>query len=478
MSHSKLTPPSCDTWVALGDSTADGSVILAKNSDRPPMEAQPLVQFPRMDHGQKDTVKCTYLEIPQAPVTYAHIGSRIWWTFGYEHGMNEHGVAIGNEAVWSREPAEPKPGLLGMDLIRLGLERGRSAYEAMHVMIDLLQRHGQGGEAEMAGEWGDARNENSFIIADTTEAWVLETAGRYWVAKRLTSGVYSISNVYSIENEWDEAHPDLVQHAIDAGWTRTRAGFNFARDYGDYWRSGSNDPGLMQVRRNATLRCLQVDRGSVTPSSMMRICRHHHEGTMLDPHWGAADSFWPMPCMHDSTRAPFHTAASMVAHLRGSFPAQLRQVYFASFSNPCVNVFQPFYLHGATVPTSYGVGTSKYSADSPWWAANRVKLMCHLNFLALQPRVREVFDRIEAWIGQQQRIAESEVLALLRRGHERQANDVLARLVSGNLVGVAAAYEQVALALTDLLAREGTRYLHMDYLRDWTAKAGVPLPVS
>ena len=62
-------PQSCDTWVAMQDATADGSVILAKNSDRPPMEAQPLVQVPRASHAAGEKVKCTYIEIPQAPVT-------------------------------------------------------------------------------------------------------------------------------------------------------------------------------------------------------------------------------------------------------------------------------------------------------------------------------------------------------------------------------------------------------------------------
>ena len=90
-----LWPQSCDTWVALQDATADGSVILAKNSDRPPMEAQPLVHVPQAEHGSGTKVKCTYIEIPQVPVTYEHLGSKIWWAFGYEHGMNEHGVAIG-----------------------------------------------------------------------------------------------------------------------------------------------------------------------------------------------------------------------------------------------------------------------------------------------------------------------------------------------------------------------------------------------
>ncbi len=70
------TSVSCDTWVALPDATSDGSVILAKNSDRPSMEAQVLVHMPRANHPAGQKVKCTYIEIPQVPVTYEHIGSK------------------------------------------------------------------------------------------------------------------------------------------------------------------------------------------------------------------------------------------------------------------------------------------------------------------------------------------------------------------------------------------------------------------
>ena len=185
----------CDTWVALPDATADHSVVLAKNSDRPPMEAQPLVQFPHQRHAAGETVKCTYIEIPQVAETYEHIGSKIWWIFGYEHGMNEYGVAIGNEGEMSKEPMQWVGGLLGMDLVRLGLERGKTAYEAMHVMIDLLEQYGQGGNCQHEGEWGKSTYHNSFMLADPREAWVLETAGKYWVAKRIRNGVYSISNI-------------------------------------------------------------------------------------------------------------------------------------------------------------------------------------------------------------------------------------------------------------------------------------------
>ncbi|MFV1992111.1 MAG: C69 family dipeptidase, partial [Acidimicrobiales bacterium] len=352
---------SCDTWVALHDATADGSVILAKNSDRPSMEAQPLVQFARLEHPPGDVLECTYLKIPQTTVTYAHIGSKIWWTFGYEHGMNEHGVAIGNEAVWSKEPYE-ETGLLGMDLLRLGLERGETAYAAMHVIIELLAKYGQGGACERPGEWGEAAYHNSFLIADPKEAWVLETAGRYWAARRITKGVYSISNIYTIESSWDEAHPRLVDHAIEQGWCMSKGEFNFARHYGDYWRENAPNPGAMQIRRNATLACLKRDIGRISPKSMMQINRNHLEDTVVAPRWSAAEPFWATPCAHDLPRVKYRTVASMVAHLRHEQPPLLRQVYWAGFSNPCCSVFQPFYLGGPAVPKNYSLGTSTYSA--------------------------------------------------------------------------------------------------------------------
>ena len=466
----------CDTWVAVRDATADHSVILCKNSDRPPMEAQPLVQFPRQQHDPGERVKCTYIEIPQVAVTYEHIGSKIWWAFGYEHGMNEYGVAIGNEAVFSKEPVQWGDGLLGMDLLRLGLERGKTAYEAMHVMIELLEKYGQSGDCERPGEWGKANYHNSFIIADPDEAWVLETAGRYWAAKAIKHGVYSISNVYSIERDWDEAHPKLVQHAIDMGWTKSATDFNFARDYGDYWRADSKNAGNMQIRRNMTLACLLRDFSHVTPASMMQISRSHLEGTVAEPRWGAAETFWPTPCMHDNSHSPYHTAASLVAHLRADMPPLLRQVYWASFSNPCCNVFKPFYMHGPTLPNSYAAGSSTYAGDAPWWWANRVKLLCDLNYSALAPTVRGVFGQTERWEMDRQATVEAEALREIKAGNEAGAVKMLQEFVNENCERVGKEYRMLNEILPTTLKTVGIEYVFEDYLKAWTSQKGVPLP--
>ncbi|MGA2987642.1 MAG: C69 family dipeptidase [Terriglobia bacterium] len=474
---SQISALGCDTWVALPDATADHSVILAKNSDRPPMEAQVLVQFPHQRHAPGEMVKCTYIEIPQVPETYEHIGSKLWWAFGYEQGLNEYGVAIGNEAVFSKEPVQWGDGLLGMDLLRLGLERGKTAYEAMHVMIDLLEKYGQSGDCERAGDWGKANYHNSYILADPHEAWVLETAGRYWAAKHITHGVFSISNIYLIEHDWDEAHPRLVEHAIEKGWAKTAKDFNFARDYGDYWRKDSKNPGAMQIRRNMTMSCLRRDFTHVTPASMMAISRSHLEGTFVEPRWGAPEAFWPTPCMHDTPQSGYHSAASFVVQLRAQMPPLLRQVYWASFSNPCCNVFKPFYLHGPAIPASYATGTSTYSADSPWWWANRVKLLCDLNYRALNPSVRGVFDQTERWEMERQQGVEAEALKDVKDGRDGDAVALLQQFINANCERVGKEYRTLNQTLPETLSTAGVNYLYTDYLKAWTSQKGVPLPL-
>ena len=188
-----MNPQSCDTMVALPDVTRHRQTLLAKNSDRPSEECQPLVQHPQATPAAGTTVRTQFLELPQAPATYRHIGSRPYWCWGYEHGANEHQVVIGNEGLRSRFPEAAEPKLVGMELIRLGLERSRTAAEAIDVMTTLIERHGQGKFANAAGV---RTYDNGYIVADPREAYVLEAAGHEWAVKRVDGSV-GISNVRS-----------------------------------------------------------------------------------------------------------------------------------------------------------------------------------------------------------------------------------------------------------------------------------------
>ena len=72
----------CDTLVVLGNSTKDGSVIFGKNSDRPFNEVQLITYCPKMSFGKENTLKCTYIEIPQVSKTYAILLSQPYWMWG------------------------------------------------------------------------------------------------------------------------------------------------------------------------------------------------------------------------------------------------------------------------------------------------------------------------------------------------------------------------------------------------------------
>ena len=194
----------CDTLVSLTD---DG-VLFAKNSDRDPNESQVLEWQPAADHRAGSVVRCTWLTIDQAPHTNAVLLSRPWWMWGAEIGTNEHGLVIGNEAVFTRSAREGDPGLLGMDLLRLALERCADRHSAVQEIVRLLELHGQGGPCSF--EHGRSTYDNSFIVADPDGAVVLETAGRTHATEEVNSRGRSISNGLTIA-AFARAHSDPLR---------------------------------------------------------------------------------------------------------------------------------------------------------------------------------------------------------------------------------------------------------------------------
>ncbi|XP_052809456.1 secernin-2-like [Mya arenaria] len=227
------SPKSCDTFVALPSATGNGCMIFGKNSDRPGNEVQEVVYLAAASHKPGDKLQCTYIDIPQVEKTYAVVLSKPSWMWGAEMGANERGVAIGNEAVWTKMngPEDYDEKLLGMDLLRLGLERGGSARESLDVITACLESHGQGGPCAEGGDWF---YHNSFIIADGNEAWVLETAGKHWAAEKVTEGVRNISNQLTIGKKFDLSSAGLIEAATEAGIYKPSDGeFNFARVFDD-----------------------------------------------------------------------------------------------------------------------------------------------------------------------------------------------------------------------------------------------------
>ncbi len=198
----------CDTMVLRDDTR----IVFGKNSDRDPGEPQ-LIQY---CSGAEGIAKAShpehlakydsrqFLRLQEAsrayPSPYKALISRPAWMWGAEMGVSDQGVAIGNEAVFSTSPIN-KNGLLGMDIVRLALHNADSGYQAVQIIVELIKRFGQGGDA---GYKGHLSYHNSFLIQDRSEAFVLETAGTSWAMKK-TNPSASISNVYTLGCDYDEA---------------------------------------------------------------------------------------------------------------------------------------------------------------------------------------------------------------------------------------------------------------------------------
>jgi hypothetical protein len=215
----------CDTLVALGSATASGATLFAKNSDRPPDEVQHVRwSAPRVDDA---VTRVTHLAVAahDGP-THGCLLSVPSWCWGAEHGVNDAGVAIGNEAIYTTlDPRAAPPALTGLDLVRLGLERSASAEEAVSVVTSLLERYGQGGTGhDPRGRSGPKPYWSSFLLADPHHAYVVETSGREWAVERVAE-VRAISNRTTIPAfDARHRHPrQRVETLVDPRWHASNA---------------------------------------------------------------------------------------------------------------------------------------------------------------------------------------------------------------------------------------------------------------
>jgi len=277
----------CDCLVALAPATADGHTLFAKNSDRPPDEVQVLEWC---EPRREDVTRTTYLEIEgHSDATMRFLGSRPSWMWGVEHGVNEAGVAAGNATIYTTlDPRGGRRALTGMDLVRLALERADTAIGAVDVITSLLGRYGQGGSGH---EHDDRPYWSSFLVADPTSAFVVETSGVSYAVERVTR-TRATSNRTTIRS-FDATHRHPRQPVGE----------------------------LVDPRLHASCRVLAAE--PVTVDSLMALLRSHEGG-----------SGGYTLCMHvDGVEA---TTASMIAELPVGAPPRVWAVQGA----PCTSSYE------------------------------------------------------------------------------------------------------------------------------------------
>jgi secernin len=350
----------CDTQVLI----RDGAVWFAKNSDREPSEPQPVVRLPAVTGDRATRLRLTYIDIDQVPDRRAVILSKPVWCWGAEMGVNDAGVCIGNEAIFSRSVSSV-PALLGMDLVRLGLERGSSARAALEIMTALLERHGQGGPAGYTDK--SFCYDSSFLIADPHEAWVLETAGRQWVARRVQDH-YAISNALTLGRECDLSSRDA-----------SVKGRGFAAEHDTRiipWFAGSAE------RRALSQRYL----ADAAPASFARFARHLRAHRAGERPGSRGDV-----CMHAAGFVRRHqTTGSMIVRLAPDGVT----VMATGTSAPCLSIFRPVDFSG-----DWSVLTpATQEIESPLWRRHELVHRWALADVLFRERLCVTRDEIESRI--------------------------------------------------------------------------------
>ncbi|MFX1307558.1 MAG: hypothetical protein ACFFDG_12170, partial [Promethearchaeota archaeon] len=156
---------------------------------------------------------------------------------------------------------------------------------------------------------------NSFIIADPKEAYVLETADKWWIIEKVKN-VRSISNNLTIRGKGEQRKKGMIQYAIEKGYCKDDDDFDFAVTFSDSFISSIPSP---YSREGKATMLLNKNIGQLTPELMMEFLREHQAGI----------------CMHGG----FESTGSQISHLR---PGKKAIHWFTGTTLPCISIYKPY----------------------------------------------------------------------------------------------------------------------------------------
>ena len=290
------------------------------------------------------------------------------WMDGAEMGINENGVAIGNEAVFSKYPAAPD-GVLGMDFLKAALMAAGSATEARDALIALTEGHPQGGNGALKGR---LVYDNSYMISGFDGAFILETAGRRWAWREL-DGPAVISNSYTIQADYKRLDPASRKSIAPvnermACLDEADAGRIADKESWKAYVEKGFKPKLMarlsagDSRRAAIEPALLAAADTGGRQAAFSILRAHHLSDPATPGKGRN------VCCHDRDLWGNASTASMLVE-RGTDPSRFT-AWFTGASYPCSNLFKPIVFDGGFKPLWDGFDTD----GEAYWTGRREAL--------------------------------------------------------------------------------------------------------
>lgn len=255
-----------------------------------------------------------------------------------------------------------------MDLVRLGLERATTAHEAVGVIVELLEQHGQGGSC--SHEHPRFTYDSSFLVADAAGAVVLETAGRHWATEEVTGPGRSISNGLTLPG-FAAKHADPLRGRVAACATRR----------------GRTEAAASRAQ---------------TPADLMAALRDH--GSASGPQWSPVNGALSAPCAHaGGLVTSTQSTSSWVADLRvASDPLH----WVTGTSAPCTSVFKPVRVGASLDRGASGIDPvvmpgNTFDPAYRWWRHERLHRLVLRDHPASLARLVAERDRLEKrWLSE------------------------------------------------------------------------------
>lgn len=464
----------CTNFIVGKKASTEGSVICSYNADDYGMFIG-LCHYAAGRHSKGEMREIVdwdthrYLgEIPEAPETYNVIGN-----------INEYQVTIGETTYGGREEMVDSTG--GIDygsLIYLGLQRAKTARQAIKVMTTLAEQYGYCSEGE------------TFTICDPNEAWIMEMMGCgagskkvVWCAVKIPDNAISghanqsrIGVVSSYNTEVLHSK-NMISFARQKGWykgtdkafswkdsyakpgfegrrfceARVWSFFNHFADMSPYldWALGekadAKDMPLWIIpNRKLSVRDVQL------------CMRDHYENTPL-----ALDStdfgggIWEMPYrptplvykvdgkkyFNERPTSTQQTGFTYVSQMRSWLPREIGGVLWFGNDDPNMVAYTPIYCGNTVQPECYntkGADAVTFSMDNAYWVCNWVSNMVYPRYKQMFGSVKQVRDSLEnSYFAQQSEVEQKaeklyqtnkpEALKLLNDYSNTKASQMLSR---------------------------------------------------
>lgn len=413
----------CTNFIITRGASTDGSIMVTYAADShqlygclykytPSKRAAAMMPVYEWDTGK-------YLgDIPQAEVTYSTVGN-----------MNEHSLIITETTFGGREELVDPEGRVDYgSLIYIALQRARTAREAIDVIVDLANTYGYASSGE------------SFSIADTEEAWIMELIGKgpgnkgiVWVARRIPDGyICAHANQARIttfpKDDPDNClyAPDVISFAREKGYySGDDADFSFCDAYAplnfsamracearvwSFFRTFADDMDKYvdyAMGYNAANRMpLWVKPAAkISPKQVFDAMRDHFEGTPMDmtKDLGAGGHGLPYrwrpmsfevdgkEYINERATATQQTGFWMVGQAR---PGKIGILWFG-VDDAATSCLTPIYCNTTEVPECFAEGNGsmlEYSPTSAFWLFNRVTNFAYLRYDMMSADIRKVVD--------------------------------------------------------------------------------------